>query len=579
MIFKNKKAMSLRTKLILSFVMVSLIASLILGINVYFKMQREKLSQIKNSLSTVATTSALIIDGDSHKNLKPGDESSKEYIELRDKLTKIRNTAGAKYLYTLKLEGDKVYFMLDTDEEVETAINEEYDINETMKDAYDCMKNAMAGKPSVTSSPYNDEFGTVISAYAPVMDSSGNAIAIVGADYDVSYIARELIMLLLELAVYAALALLISLFISIYISKKIYAPIQELYSEVKEIANFSGDLTKRVKIKTSDTIEFLGDETNKLIDNFANLIRDLKSLSVSLRECSDKTLSSMSNLAAVSTQVGSAVEEISKGAFEQSNTIRDNLSTFERFSARLDKVIIEIESILNTLINIQKTNDEESRSFNELLSSSNTNSSTSLEIQKSVDCLSQKALTIEKIIETVNSISNQTNLLALNAAIEAARAGESGRGFGVVADEIRKLAEQSDSSTGEIEGIIKEIKDNIKSMSELININSGAVKKQSVVVDNTHKLFSDILYMSNKAKDSVKVMTELIQAIKLEKDNMLNAMENVSSISQETAAATEEVSSSVDEQASSTKGIVDISAKLKELSVHLEDTVSNFKID
>lgn len=576
---KNKRALSLKTKITLSFILVSLIASSILGVSLYTRLNSEKISQITRSLLNAASAASILVDGDLHKSLKPGDESSEGFVSQRNKLEEFQKAAGVKYLYTLKLEGDKAFFVFDTDSEAETAIGEEYVIEDNMKDALIDMQNAWAGKPSVTGKPYSDEFGTFISAYAPVHDSAGNVVALVGADYDISYIAGEILNTLIETCIFALLALLVTIVIALYISNKIYKPIKTLHMQVRELADFNGDLTGRISIKTSDTIEFLGDETNRLVENIANLIRDLRKLSSELNGYAENTMSSISNLAASSTEVSSAMDTISQGVGAQSESINSTLSTFENLSSRLDSIIMEIEKLFGIINGIKDSSAEENRAFSSLLSSSEENNKISSSIQNSINELSGRAENIEKIIETVNSISNQTNLLALNAAIEAARAGEHGMGFGVVADEIRKLAEQSEGATKEISHIIGEVKDNINLMAGLIQSNTSAVKNQSDTVKSTHKLFDNILSLSSRAHDSVSSLSGHIAAIKNGKNAMLESMESISSISVETAASTEEVCASAEQQSEEAMNIEGIVSSLKESSENLKRKISNFKIE
>ena len=186
---------------------------------------------------------------------------------------------------------------------------------------------------------------------------------------------------------------------------------------------------------------------------------------------------------------------------------------------------------------------------------------------------------INAISETIANITAQTNLLSLNASIESARAGEAGRGFAVVADEIRKLAEQSRISTEEIKAIIAGIQMKSDTAVQAIKTTETVVNEQELAVGEAQQIFSEILnsieIMINKV-DEVKVS---IVNINEKKQSTVSEINNISFISEQTAAASEEVTASSEEISATMQELTKHSSGLQMLAEKLGSEINKFKIN
>jgi methyl-accepting chemotaxis protein len=190
--------------------------------------------------------------------------------------------------------------------------------------------------------------------------------------------------------------------------------------------------------------------------------------------------------------------------------------------------------------------------------------------------LNEKTDEIGHIIEVIQGVTKQTNLLALNAAIEAARAGEQGKGFAVVADEVRQLAEQSQASTGQIQSIINVVQSTTQMAVERVKFARETISEQNKAVENTTLIFQQILDIVGViAKELQEISAATIQ-VKGESESVLQNIESISAVSEEAAASTEEVTASTEEQTSAIQFVVDEIEKLNKLAEELQAATKFF---
>jgi methyl-accepting chemotaxis protein len=354
-------------------------------------------------------------------------------------------------------------------------------------------------------------------------------------------------------------------------------PINELRNKANEIAKNNLSIDK-VEVKTKDELFDLAFAFNNMVDNFKKIIYKLSEATNNIKTTSLELTNTSNQNSAVAQEISATSNEIVVSINLQNEKVvktADSLEAMHTASERINTKSIEItESASNSLLLANEGNKYMSEFMKQLNNIENSASDTS----RITDNLNSRAQEMNIIVNTITTISTQTNLLALNAAIEAARAGENGRGFGVVAEQIRKLAEESNVSAQSIRKIVDNFKDETNLINGKMNESIAQISIGNSLAEKTLMNFNNISEVNRIVDNDIKEIAIQIQEFRKIINDISSIMSDVNEISCDNYKSSSEISEAIEQQANSLITLVNFASELNNLSEELNDTINNFKL-
>ncbi|WP_252226495.1 methyl-accepting chemotaxis protein [Clostridium sp. ZBS2] len=411
--------------------------------------------------------------------------------------------------------------------------------------------------------------------YSPIK-STGWSVAIV---VEKDEILSQLTTLKLVIGITLIIFVLLGSFMVLLLSSSITKPIKLSMQQLKSISE--GDLTLNISEKLLDRTDELG-EMAKSIDtmkvSMISMINNIKLSSSNIDTQSDTLLVLSNEMSASSKNISIATNDVAKGTVGQAQDLIDITTILQNFSAKLDDMVKIISDIDSNTSNIKSKSYSSNTDMETVIQSVNNVNKAFNDLIIKIQSVGSNVTKINEITNLINSISEQTNLLALNAAIEAARAGESGRGFSVVADEIRKLAEQSKESSLSISSLISEISIDTNLMINTTDTMKDELKIQENNIYTAIKSFETITVAVDEITPKIELANNSVNDLNENKENILIKIETSSSIAEEVSASAEEISASTEEMNKSTDELSNSVELLNNMSTEMINNVNKFKI-
>jgi methyl-accepting chemotaxis protein len=371
------------------------------------------------------------------------------------------------------------------------------------------------GEADILGIPY-------FTAYDPIRNAEGDIIGVVYTGVKRSEFFASFDRLMLHVVIFTAvMAAFVGLAVLLILRKMVTQPIKEVVSSLRNIAQGEGDLTMRLTMDRSDEIGELADEFNRFIGKLEEVVSKIKHLAILLDSATREVSAGAQGLSQATQEQASAVEEVAATIEQMTSSIKQNARNADTGSTRA-RTMVE---------------------------TAHASSDASQKLMNAMEEISLASRKIGDIITTVNEVAFQTNLLALNAAVEAARAGEHGKGFAVVADEVRSLAQRSAEAAKQIKVLIEDTVGKVKTGDDIVK---KSVESQDLMINQIGELSMGIEEIAATSAEQAAGVDEVNRAIA-----------QIDGTTQQNASTVEELASASDSMSTESRELADVVGRFK----------------
>ncbi|MBN6185460.1 HAMP domain-containing protein [Aneurinibacillus sp. BA2021] len=576
--------MSLRMRISLS---AALLVLLVVSISAFFS-YRSVSRAVEQGISAysaqTATNTAAYVDIAAYKQFLAHPQENETYWSVRNTLNDVREKLGALYVYTLAIDGTSLRIMIDGQPKNSSTASP---IGEAVTaTAYEQVAPVLQGQAAYSGLIHDEKYGDYFSAFAPLKDENGTIIGVLGVDLHAPFVAsltQSILASNIPTFILSTLLLLaVSVLLFMYVVQRSLRPLRVMSITAEKIAN--GDLTSSVEAELAASAD-RKDEVGQMARSFQAMENRLSHFIRQVQHTVDHVAASSRELSRAagqteeaSHQVATTMQEVAAGSARQAEQTQRILHMMHEVTLCVDKgkeQAIRSADNAGAAVEISDAGKKAMEEASEHLAAM---TSTVKKAGETMQSLGTRSKEISTIITVITEISAQTNLLALNAAIEAARAGEHGRGFAVVADEVRKLAEETSRAAGKVTGLIQSIQAETADTIHAMKQSEDAFEQQMRMIEQGGKALVAIVERVKCTQDDSASMQAILDHVYVHTRQVFEAVEEISSIIEEASAASEQVCTAAEQQLVTVEEMTVSVAETGRLSHQLHSELKMFRI-
>lgn len=372
--------------------------------------------------------------------------------------------------------------------------------------------------------------------------------------------------------------LIVSVLYTFYlIYRKVNKPLQKVTQVANQVA--AGNLAvTSLDSKSKDEIGMLGRSVNEMVSNLRQLIEQVRESTEQVAASSEELSASIEESAKTTNHINQTVQDMARGAETQVDGAKAGESSLRELTAGIQRVAETSSFVSKASRETAKQAEQGNESIQKAVRQISLINDSVTDLSDVIKLLGERSGAIGQIVEVINSIASQTNLLALNAAIEAARAGEHGRGFAVVADEVRKLAEQSQQSAGQITELIHVIQTDTTKAIEVMESGTREVELGQKLIAEAGEAFTHILQAARHVAQQINDVSSASVQMSAGSEEAAASVAKMTQIAVESASNANEIASASEQQLASIQQIAATADSLSQMAQELSDVLKKFHL-